>query len=35
MSNNFSGWNGTSIAHMCIRLMTKTNHPYNNNFLTL
>ena len=28
-------WNDTSTAHMFIRLMTKTNHPYNNNPLTL
>lgn len=35
MTNNFSLWNGTSIAHMFIRLMTKTNHPYNDSPLTL
>ena len=35
MSSNFFLWNGTSIAHMFIRLMTKTNHPYNNLSLTL
>ena len=36
MSNNFHLWNGTSIANIFIRLMTKTNQPYNNNLpLTL
>ena len=36
MSNNFFLWNGTSIAHMFIRLITKTNHPYDDNLsLTL
>ena len=35
MSNNFHLWNGTSIANMFIRLMTKTNQPYNNLPLTL
>lgn len=35
MSHNFSSWNGTAIAHMFQRLITKTNHPYNNEVLTL
>ena len=35
MSDSFFLWNGTSLAHMFVRLMTKTNHPYNNNSLTL
>ncbi len=34
-SENFAYWNDTSIAHMFIRLITKTNHPYNNVSLTL
>lgn len=27
----FEQWNDTSVAHMFIRLMTKSNHPYNDN----
>ena len=33
MSNNFIFWNGTSIAHMFIGLMTKTNlEDFNNDY---
>ena len=28
--DNFDIWNGTSIAHMFIRLITKTHHPFGN-----
>jgi hypothetical protein len=31
----FEYWNDTSIAHMFTRLITKTNHPYNNTPLLL
>ena len=26
---NFKQWNDTSIAHLCLRLITKSNHPLN------
>jgi len=33
-SENFERWNDTSIAHMFIRLISKTNHPYNDMHLS-
>lgn len=36
MSNtDFHHWNGTAIAHMFQRLITKTHHPYNKEPLSL
>jgi len=34
MSSEYAHWNDTSVAHMFIRLITKTNHPYNDCKLT-
>ena len=31
---NFERWNDTSIAHMFIRLISKTNHPYSDMHLS-
>jgi hypothetical protein len=35
MSTEYVYWNDTAIAHIFTRLITKTNHPYNDNPLTL
>jgi len=32
---DFSLWNGTSVSHMFIRLITKTNHPHSAASLTM
>jgi len=34
-TNEYVYWNDTSVAHMFTRLITKTNHPYNNTPLTI
>ena len=35
MSSNYYQWNDTSVSHTFIRLITKINHPFNHNKLTL
>ncbi len=35
MTTPFSLWNDTAIAHIFMRLINKTNHPYNTTTLTL
>ena len=34
MEDNYAHWNDTVVAHTFMRLIKKTNHPYNNNKLT-
>lgn len=34
MTNNYPLWNDMSVTHLFVRLITKTNHPYNENLLT-
>lgn len=34
MAFDFELWNGTSVAHLFCRLITKTNHPYDERILT-
>jgi len=30
----YSLWNDTSVTYICIRIMSKSNYPYNENLLT-